>query len=196
MNDVTRILFDIEQGGVNAAEELLPVVYRELRRLAAQKMASEKSDHTIDATALVHEAYIRLVDVQTPQHWNGRGHFYSAAAEAMRRILIESARRRSALKRGADQKQRVSLTSIERIAHAPHGSASDKLLAVDEALKRLAAHDPVKAKLVELRFFGGLTIDEAAEALQISPATANRAWAYARAWLQTEIQSPADSAPR
>ena len=194
MNDVTRILFDIEQGGVNAAEELLPVVYRELRRLAAQKMASEKSDHTIDATALVHEAYIRLVDVQTPQHWNGRGHFYSAAAEAMRRILIESARRRSALKRGTDQKQRVSLTSVELIANPSHGSTADRMLAVDEALTRLAAHDPVKAKLVELRFFGGLTIDEAAEALQISPATANRAWAYARAWLQTEIQSATDSA--
>lgn len=194
MSDVTQILSDIEKGAASASDALLPLVYRELRRLAAQKMASERSDHTIDATALVHEAYIRLVDVQTPQHWNGRGHFYSAAAEAMRRILIESARRRSALKRGADQVQRVSLNSIEPLKISANTAVDDKMLAVDHALTRLSAMDPMKAKLVELRYFAGLTIEEAAEALQISTATANRSWAYARAWLQTEIQLATDSA--
>lgn len=189
MSEVTRILSDVEQGAANASDELLPLVYRELRRLAAQKMASEKSDLTIDATALVHEAYIRLVDVRTPHHWNGRGHFYSAAAEAMRRILIESARRRSALKRGANQQQRVPLNSIEPCAIAADTVTADKLLAVDQALTRLATLDPMKAKLVELRYFAGLTIEETAEALQISTATANRSWAFARAWLQTEIRS-------
>ena len=189
MSEVTRILSNIEQGAANASDELLPLVYRELRRLAAQKMASEKSDLTIDPTALVHEAYIRLVDVQTPQHWNGRGHFYSAAAEAMRRILIESARRRSALKRGANQQQRVSLDLIEPSTIPADAVAADKMLAVDHALTRLATQDPMKAKLVELRYFAGLTIEETAEALQISTATANRAWAFARAWLQTEIRS-------
>lgn len=193
MSDVTQILSDIEKGAASASDALLPLVYRELRRLAAQKMASERSDHTIDATALVHEAYIRLVDVQTPQHWNGRGHFYSAAAEAMRRILIESARRRSALKRGADQIQRVSLNTIEPLKISANTTVDDKMLAVDKALTRLAAMDPMKAKLVELRYFAGLTIDEAAEALQISTATANRSWAFARAWLQTEIQLATDS---
>ncbi len=193
MSEVTRILSNIEQGAANASDELLPLVYRELRRLAAQKMASEKSDLTIDPTALVHEAYIRLVDVQTPQHWNGRGHFYSAAAEAMRRILIESARRRSALKRGANQQQRVSLNSIEPCTIPADAVTADKMLAVDRALTRLATQDPMKAKLVEFRYFAGLTSEETAEALQISTATANRAWAFARAWLQTEIGSVGNS---
>lgn len=188
MNDVTRILCEMESGSPHAAEELLPLVYNELRRLAQRKMAVERPDHTAQATGLVHEAYIRLVDVERPPHWSGRGHFYAAAAEAMRRILIESARRRSAMKRGGDFK-RIALDDIGE----DEDESSAQLLAVDSALSRLAAHDPVKAKLVELRYFGGLTIAEAAEAMQISTATANRHWAYARAWLQTEIQSTAES---
>ena len=187
MNDVTQILSDIHQGA--ATDKLLPLVYRELRRLAAQKMASERLDHTFEATALVHEAYIRLVNSQTSQHWNGLGHFYSAAAEAMRRILIESARRRSALKRGANNLQRVPLDLVEPITHSTDTRSAEKMLAVDSALNRLADLDPAKAKLIELRFFAGLTIEEAAEAMQISTATANRMWAFARAWLQTEIES-------
>jgi len=193
MNDVTRILSEINQGNLTAAEDLLPLVYRELRRLAAQKMGVEKSDLTIDATALVHEAYIRLVDVETPQHWNGRGHFYSAAAEAMRRILIESARRRSASKRGADRMHRIPLHSMECKDMTSSENSADRILAIDAALMRLAMHDPTKAKLVELRYFGGLTIDEAAETLQISTATANRLWVFTRAWLQTELQSEPNS---
>jgi RNA polymerase sigma factor (TIGR02999 family) len=188
MSDVTRILSDIERGRPRAAEELLPLVYRELRRLAARNMASERSDHTMQATALVHEAYIRLVDVETPQDWKGRGHFFAAAAEAMRRILIDSARRRSALKRGSELK-RIPLDEIE----VGGTDSADKVLAVDAALSRLTKHDPIKAKLVELRYFGGLTIDEAAEAMGISAATANRHWAYARAWLQAEMISATDS---
>jgi len=193
MNDVTRILSDIDQGKPNAANELLPLVYKELRRLAAQKMAREKPDLTIDATALVHEAYIRLVDVATPQQWNGRGHFYSAAAEAMRRILIESARRRSALKRGASLTQRIPLHTIDCGDVGSLDSSTEKILAIDAALTRLAIQDPTKAKLVELRYFGGLTIEEAAQTLEISTATANRLWAFTRAWLQSEVQSPSGS---
>jgi len=209
MSDVTLILSQIESGDPSAAEQLLPLVYRELRRLASRKMASERSDHSIQTTALVHEAYIRLVDVETPRHWKGRGHFFAAAAEAMRRILIESARRRSALKRGS-KLRRVPLDSIEvgRIEVADFdvggfevvgldvcsAESDGKVLALDAALSRLTKHDPSKAKLVELRYFGGLTIDEAAEALGISTATANRYWAYARAWLQAEIGSATDSA--
>lgn len=187
MNDVTQILSDIHQE--EAPDKLLPLVYRELRRLAAQKMASERLDHTFEATALVHEAYIRLVNSQTSHHWNGRGHFYSAAAEAMRRILIESARRRSALKRGANNLQRVPLDLVEPNSHSTDTRSAEKMLAVDSALNRLTDVDPAKAKLIELRFFAGLTIEEAAEAMQISTATANRMWAFARAWLQTEIES-------
>ena len=191
MSEVTRVLLDMQQKA--SPNTLLPMVYRELRRLAAQKMASERFDHTIEATALVHEAYIRLVNVQTPQQWNGRGHFYSAAAEAMRRILIESARRRCALKRGANRMQRVGLDLVEPVSHSTDSRSAEKMLAVDSALKRLAELDPAKAKLIELRFFAGLTIEEAAEALQISTATANRMWAFARAWLQTEIESSSNS---
>lgn len=187
MDDVTQVLSDVHQGA--APDIILPLVYRELRRLAAQKMASERLDHTFGATALVHEAYIRLVNLQTSQHWNGRGHFYSAAAEAMRRILIESARRRSALKRGANNLRRVPLDLVEPISHSTDTRSAEKMLAVDSALNRLADLDPAKAKLIELRFFAGLTIEEAAEAMQISTATANRMWAFARAWLQTEIES-------
>ena len=193
MNDFTRILSEISRGSLTAADDLLPLVYRELRRLAAQKMGGEKSDLTIDATGLVHEAYIRLVDVDTPQQWNGRGHFYSAAAEAMRRILIESARRRSASKRGSDRMRRIPLHSVECKDITSCENSADRILALDAALLRLAMYDPKKAKLVELRYFGGLTIDEAAESLQISTATANRLWAFTRAWLQTELQSEPNS---
>lgn len=183
--DVTRILADIEHGDPAAAEQLLPLVYDELRRLAAMKMAAERPDLTVQATALVHEAYIRLVDVAAPQHWNSRGHFFAAAAEAMRRILVESARRRSAQKRGGDR-QRVTLEAID----VGTGEEAEKLLALDAALTRFAQLDPLKAKVVSLRYFGGLTIEEAAEALGISTASANRYWTYARAWLQTELSTP------
>jgi RNA polymerase sigma factor (TIGR02999 family) len=182
MNEVTRILSAIEQGDPHAAEELLPLVYEELRKLAADKMAQEKPGQTLQATALVHEAYLRLVDSDKVQHWNSRGHFFAAAAEAMRRILIGNARRKHALKRGG-QAQRVGLDAIE-LADQP---ADDKLLAMEDALIRLTDKDPVKAELVKLRYFAGLTNQEAAGTLGISTATAERYWAYARAWLQQEI---------
>ena len=182
MNELTRILSAIEQGDPSAAAQLLPLVYDELRRLAAQKMACERPGRTLQATALVHEAYLRLVDTETVQHWNGRGHFFAAAAEAMRRILIGNARRRHAQKRGG-QAQRLDLDALE-LADCP---PSDKLLALDDALIRLAAKDPVKGELVKLRYFAGLTNHEAAAILGISTATADRYWAYARAWLQNEI---------
>ena len=190
MSDVTQILSAIEQGDQHAADQLLPLVYDELRKLAAARMAQEAPGQTLQATALVHEAYIRLVDVEKAQHWKSRGHFFAAAAEAMRRIVIDSARRKASLKRGGSL-QRVALDQIEIATSEP----PDKLLAVDEALIRLAQHDPVKAKLVELRFFAGLTIDEAALAMGVSAATANRCWAYARAWLQAEMASDAGSPP-
>ena len=190
MSEVTRILSAIEQGDPQAAEQLLPLVYDELRKLAAAKVAQEKPGQTLQATALVHEAYIRLVDVEKAQHWKSRGHFFAAAAQAMRRIVIDSARRKASLKRGGNF-QRAALDQIE-IATSEQ---PDKLLAVDEALIRLAQHDPVKAKLVELRFFAGLTIGEAALAMGVSSATANRYWAYARAWLQAEMGSDAGSPP-
>jgi RNA polymerase sigma factor (TIGR02999 family) len=186
MSDVTRVLSAIEQGDPHAADELLPLVYDELRKLAAARLASEKPGQTLQATALVHEAYLRLIDVDQPHPWNSRGHFFAAAAEAMRRIVIDSARRKATLKRGGN----LEILSVDQIEVA--GSEHpDKLLAVDEALIRLAEHDPLKARLVELRFFAGLTIDEAALAMGISAATANRHWAYARAWLQAEIASDA-----
>lgn len=184
MAAITKILADIENGNAAAAEQLLPLVYDELRRLAAIKMAAERPDLTVQATALVHEAYIRLVDVAMPQHWNGRGHFFAAAAEAMRRILIESARRRAAQKRGGDQ-QRIPLDAVD----VETDKEAEKLLALDAALTRFAQHDPIKAKVVSLRYFGGLTIDETALALGISTASANRYWTYARAWLQSELES-------
>src|SRR5262245_17515053 len=164
MNDVTRILSAIEQGDVHAAEQLLPLVYGELRRLAAQKLAQEAPGQTLQATALVHEAYLRLVDVEKVQHWNSRGHFFGAAAEAMRRILVENARRKQALKRGGGH-AREALD--ESAIAAPE--ASDDLLALDEALSQLAQADLQAAELVKLRYFGGLTGKQAAEALGISP---------------------------
>jgi RNA polymerase sigma factor (TIGR02999 family) len=182
MSDVTRILSAIEQGDPTAAEQLLPLVYEELRALAAARLAQEKPGQTLQATALVHEAYLRLVDTDKVQRWNSRGHFFAAAAEAMRRILIGNARRKHALKRGG-QAERVELDAIE-LADQP---ADDKLLAMDDALVRLTGKDPIKAELVKLRFFGGLTNEEAAQILGISTATAERYWAYARAWLQQEI---------
>jgi RNA polymerase sigma factor (TIGR02999 family) len=187
MSEVTRILSAIEQGDPQAAEQLLPLVYDELRRLAAQRLTKEKPGQTLQATALVHEAYLRLVDVEQAQRWNSRGHFFAAAAEAMRRILVDSARSRSAEKRGGGRR-RVEVDVAE------FGARQDdqKLLALDEALARLERQHPRKAQLVKLRYFAGRSIREAAEALGISTATADRYWAYARAWLQRDM-AEADS---
>jgi RNA polymerase sigma factor (TIGR02999 family) len=182
MSEVTRILDRVEHGDSKAADELLPLVYDELRRLAAHKMASEAAGHTLQPTALVHEAWLRLVDTPA-QHWNGRNHFFMAAAEAMRRILIERARRKSRLKRGVDQ-QRVPLEDLDLAIHAE----SEDLLLVEEALERLAAHDARKAELVKLRFFVGLSLEETAPILGVSEPTAKRDWAYARSWLFQEIE--------
>jgi RNA polymerase sigma factor (TIGR02999 family) len=189
MRDVTRILSAIEQGDPHAAEQLLPLVYEGLRRLAVEKMAHEAPGQTLQATALVHEAYLRLVDVEKAQHWNSRGHFFAAAAEAMRRILVDNARRKQALRRGGDR-QRQNLDLAEPVAPR----LSDDLLALDAALEKLAARDRVKAELVKLRYFAGLTMEQTAEALGISLATANRYWSYARAWLHQEISGGQDSA--
>jgi RNA polymerase sigma factor (TIGR02999 family) len=182
MNEVTRILSALDQGDSQAAEQLLPLVYSELRRLAAQRMAEEKPGQTLQATALVHEAYLRLVGGDGAQHWNSRGHFFAAAAEAMRRILIDSARRKRRVKHGGDR-SRIDLDQDCSVADA----VSDDLLAVDEALAKLAAEEPVKAELVKLRYFAGLTLEQAADVLHLSPATAKRYWAYARAWLYQAI---------
>jgi RNA polymerase sigma factor (TIGR02999 family) len=182
MSDVTQILSAIEKGDAHAAGQLLPLVYEELRKLAAQKMAQEVSGQTLQATALVHEAYLRLVDVKQAQHWNSRGHFFAAAAEAMRRILVEQARRRNAAKRGG-QAHREELE--ESAIPAPEPSVD--VLALHEALERLEQADPVSANLVKLRFFAGLTMSEAAEALAMSVRSAHDLWAYARSWLRREI---------
>jgi RNA polymerase sigma factor (TIGR02999 family) len=182
MSDVTHILSGIEQGDPHAAEQLLPLVYDELRRLAAQKLAQEKPGQTLQATALVHEAYLRLVDVKQEPRWDNRRHFFAAAAEAMRRILVEQARRKRSRKHGGGLARR-DLVDVE--AAAPE--LGEDLLALDEALDRLAAKDPTKAELVKLRHFAGLTIEEAAQALGISTTSANRYWAYARAWLHQAI---------
>jgi RNA polymerase sigma factor (TIGR02999 family) len=178
MTEVTRILSAIQQGDPHAAEQLLPLVYDELRKLAAQKLAQEKPGQTLQATALVHEAYLRLVDVDQPQHWNGRGHFFAAAAEAMRRILVEGARRKRSRKRGGDQ-HRIDLDLLATTSPPRH----DDLLDLDAALSQLAAADPQAAQLVQLRYFAGLTVPEAAAALGVSPRTADFLWAYARAFL-------------
>jgi RNA polymerase sigma factor (TIGR02999 family) len=181
MSDVTRILSAIEQGDPKAAAQLLPLVYDELRKLAARKLACEAPGQTLQATALVHDAYLRLVAGTLPGAWNGRAHFFGAAAEAMRRILIENARRKRAAKR--DGGKRVSLDGLELTESAP----PEQLLALDEALSRLAEADPPKAELVKLRFFAGLSIDAAAEVLGIAPATAMRWWTFARVWLLREV---------
>jgi RNA polymerase sigma factor (TIGR02999 family) len=182
MSEVTRILGAMEQGDPHAAEQLLPLVYDELRRLAVEKMAHERPGQTLQATALVHEAYVRLVDVDKAQHWNSRGHFFAAAAEAMRRILVENARRKQRVKHGGGR-QRIDLDEACPVVRPP----SDDLLALDEALTRLAAPDPVRAELVKLRFFAGLTMPEAAEALGLSLATAERHWTFVRVWLYAEL---------
>jgi RNA polymerase sigma factor (TIGR02999 family) len=183
MTDVTRILNAIEQGDTRAADKLLPLVYEELRLLASQKMSHEPPGQTLQATALVHEAYIRLVSEEA-QEWDSRGHFFAAAAEAMRRILIENARRKKSLKRGGAL-QRIELDEQDLV----RGNAwqVDELIALDEALEKLAKRDKVKADLVKLRFFAGLTSEQAATALGISHATAERYWDYARSWLRVEI---------
>jgi RNA polymerase sigma factor (TIGR02999 family) len=182
MKEVTRILNAIDQGEPHAAEQLLPLVYDELRRLAAQRLAREAPGQTLDATALVHEAYLRLVGDDPGQPWNSRGHFFASAAEAMRRILVDAARRKGAARhRGGLIRQDLAGVA----ASAPHPSVD--LLALDDALRDLAAGDPQKAELVKLRYFAGLTMEQAAEAMGISPATANRWWAFARAWLHRHI---------
>jgi RNA polymerase sigma factor (TIGR02999 family) len=182
VSQVTRILSAIEQGDPHAASQLLPLVYDELRKLAAQKLAQEAPGQTLQATALVHDVYLRLVDVEQVQHWNSRGHFFAAAAEAMRRILVESARRKNRLKHGREH-QRVDLESGCLVSAAP----SLDLLALDEALTKLAEAEPAKAALVKLRFFAGLTMPEAAVALNISLATAERYWTFAKSWLYAEL---------
>ena len=178
MTDVTRILLHIEQGDPKAAEQLLPLVYHELRKLAAQKLAHEKPGQTLQATALVHEAYLRLVDVERAQQWNSRGHFFAAAAEAMRRILVDNARRKQSKKRGGE---RVRL-DLDQLAAATCERLDD-VLDIDAALVGLAHADPQAAELVKLRYFAGLSIPQAAAALGVSPRSADFLWAYARAWL-------------
>ena len=182
MNDVTQVLSEIEHGDPVAAERLLPLVYDELRKLAAAKLTHEKPGQTLQATALVHEAYVRLVDIDESRHWNSRGHFFAAAAESMRRILVDSARRKKSAK-GGGQFGRVELDEGQL---ATPGRNID-LIALDEALDNLAAHDQRKAELVKLRFFAGLSIRQAAEALGISESTADADWAYAKSWLRLQI---------
>ena len=183
MSDVTQILSQIEEGDPSAADQLLPLVYEELRKLAAQKMAQENPGQTLQATALVHEAYMRLVDVEKAQHWDSRGHFFAAAAEAMRRILVDIARRKQRPKHGGD------LESVDLTASL---AASDQppvdVLQLDEALVRFAEEDNVAAELVNLRFFGGLTMKESSEILGLSLRSAERLWAYAQAWLHQAIE--------
>jgi RNA polymerase sigma factor (TIGR02999 family) len=182
MSDVTQILSAIEQGDPHAAEQLLPLLYDELRKLAAQKLAQESPGQTLQATALVHEAYIRLVDTEKVQHWNSRGHFFAAAAEAMRRILVEQARRKKTLKAGGGL-QRVELSDVDPAVGGPKLD----ILALNDALNKLEAKDPRKAQLVKLRFFIGLTIEQAAEALGVATSTAEADWAYAKCWLRAEM---------
>jgi RNA polymerase sigma factor (TIGR02999 family) len=182
MNEVTRILSAIERGDPTAGEQLLPLVYDELRQLAAQRLAREAPGQTFQPTALVHEAYLRLVGDSEAQHWDSRGHFFAAAAEAMRRILVENARRKQALKYGGGR-QRVPLDEFHRVTESPQD-----LLDLDDALTRFAAEEPVKAQLVQLRFFSGLSIPDAAAVLSISVATAERWWTFARTWLFSELQ--------
>ncbi len=190
MSEVTRILSAIEQGDPHAAGELLPLVYDELRKLAGQKLAHEKPGQTLQATALVHEAYLRLVEGDPAQHFNSRGHFFAACAEAMRRILVDQARRKQSLRRGSNL-QRHPLEDQEIEAPEP----SLDVLAVHEALERFQGVDATAAEIVKLRYFAGLTIPEAAAALGISTSTADRSWAYARAWLHTALKHDAEGAP-
>ncbi len=188
MGDVTQILSAIDQGDPAAAEQLLPLVYNELRRLANQKLSQEKPGQTLQATALVHEAYVRLVDVAKAQRWDSRGHFFAAAAEAMRRILVENARRKRSLKHGGQfQRQDVD---IDRLGHF---DGSEDLLAIDEALDNLALENPPVAELVKLRYYAGLTVEQAASVLKVNVRTAHRYWTYARVWLLDAINSDPDN---
>ena len=182
MSEVTQLLDQIQHGDPQAAADLLPLVYAELRRLAAARLAHEKPGQTLDATALVHEAYLRLVGPADDERWRSRGHFFAAAAEAMRRILVELARRKSRKKRGGER-VRMKLDEVEPAARAP----GDDLLALDEALTRLAEADPIAAELVKLRYFAGMTIPQAADALGIGTRSADRLWSYARAWLRNAL---------
>ncbi len=191
MTEVTQILSQIEQGDKSAAEQLLPLVYDELRKLAAAKLASEKPGQTLQATALVHDAYIRLVDVDKAQHWDSSGHFFAAAARAMRRILVDDARRKNAEKRGGDW-QRVTLEEAGPVAQATR----DDLLLLNEMLQELAENDALSAKLVELHYFAGLDVKQAAATLGISSATAYRHWSFARAWLHSEMGQAKRSAEK
>jgi RNA polymerase sigma factor (TIGR02999 family) len=181
VSDVTRVIEAVQRGDPKAADQLLPLVYEELRKLAASKMANEAAGNTLQPTALVHEAWLRLVGNENPK-FAGRAHFFAAAAEAMRRILIDRARRKAALRHGGGQ-QRVDLEKIDLASP----NADDQLLAVNEALDKLAAQDPIEAQLVKLRYFVGLTVEEAASLLEISPRTARNYWAHARTWLYHEI---------
>jgi RNA polymerase sigma factor (TIGR02999 family) len=190
MSDVTRILSAIEQGDPSAAEQLLPLVYDELRKLAAAKMAQEPPGQTLQATALVHEAYIRLVDVEKAQHWDGRRHFFAAAAEAMRRILVERARRKEAERHGGG---RIEVALDDSLAVVDQ--RADELLAIDEALEALAHHDPEAAELVKLRFFAGLGHQEAAAAMGIGRRKADRLWALARAWMYRKVSEKSAEGP-
>lgn len=185
VSDVTRILSQVESGDPSVADQLLPLVYDELRKLAAFKLAQERPGQTLQATALVHDAFIRLVDVEKVQHWDSRGHFFAAAAEAMRRILLNRARDRKRLKRGGEGR-RIDLDQIEVALDTP----DDDLIALDEALELFAAEDAECAELVKLRFFAGLSLREAAQYLGMSPRTADRNWAYARAWLSARLNDP------
>ena len=187
MTDVTQILSQIESGDPSAAEQLLPLVYEELRKLAAAKLAQEKPGQTLQATGLVHEAYLRLGDVEKAQHWDSRGHFFAAAAESIRRILIENARRKGRVRHGGGR-ERVDLEQAISMAE----DSGDGLLALDEALTRFAVLEPAKAELVNLRYFAGCSIDEAADLLGISRTSAKRYWAYARAWLLAELYDSDD----
>jgi RNA polymerase sigma factor (TIGR02999 family) len=183
MTDVTQILSQIESGDPSTADQLLPLVYEELRKLAASKMAQEKPGQTLQATSLVHDAYIRLVDVDNVQHWDSRGHFFAAAAEAMRRILVDNARRKASSKRGGSLERHA----LDEAKLAVPDNA-DELLALDEALAQLAEVDAVAAELVKLRFFAGLTTDQAAETLGMSSRTAYYAWTYAKSWLHRQLR--------
>ena len=187
MSDVTRILSQIESGDPSAAEQLLPLVYDELRKLAAARLAHEKPGQTLQATALVHDAYLRLVDTDKVQRWDSRGHFFAAAAEAIRRILVEKARHKGRVKHGG-QRARVDLEQAASLAE----ESDDGLLALNEALIRFAALEPAKAELVKLRYFAGCSIDEAADLLGISRTSAKRYWAFARAWLLAELHDSPD----
>lgn len=189
MSDVTQLLSQIESGDRQASEQLLPLVYEELRKLAAARMASERPDHTLDATALVHEAYVRLVDDGNGTDWNSRGHFFGAAAEAMRRILVDAAQRKAALKRGGGR-ERINL-NFANLEVLPQ---DDDVLALNEALTQLADAQPIAAELVKLRYFGGLTNVEAAKSLDISARHADKLWAYARVWLHQRIYGCDESA--